>query len=403
MQSRKKLVQINTVCNGSTGNIMGSIQKEAIAQGFEAISFYGRRKGYRFMPCEKFGNWISFWTHVIVNTLFDMQGAASVYYTKKMVNRLRELRPDIIHLHNLHGYYLNLSILFRYLDEEYTGKIFWTFHDCWPITGHCPYFVQAGCEKWKQECYRCPNKKVYPISYGLDHSKENYEWKKDMFSRLNHLTIVCPSKWVKQTVEQSFLKDKSAVVVSNGINQDLFFPRTETTALEKYGIPYDKKIILGVASIWEPRKGLNDFLALSKVLSDEYRIVLVGLSKKQKKRMPSNIIGILRTENQEELAQIYTRADIFINPSWEETFSLVTVEAMACGTPVIAMRSSAVQELVKKENGILLENNNMEGYLNAIWFIENHTWKKEVVQNSVRNYTIGNMTKRIIELYDSQD
>ncbi len=399
MQSHKKLVQINTVCNGSTGNIMGAIQKEAMAQGFETVSLYGRRKGYRDMPCEKFGNGISFWIHVIVNTLFDMQGWASGYHTKKMVRRLKEINPDVIHLHNLHGYYLNLPILFRYLNEEYNGKIFWTFHDCWPITGHCPHFILAECEKWKRECYQCANKKQYPISYGIDHSKENYRWKKAAFTSLKDLTIICPSNWVKQTVGQSFLKDKKAVVVSNGIDQNIFYPRTETTALEKYGIPNDMKIVLGVASIWDPRKGLNDFLDLAKGLEDDYRIVLVGLSKKQKKMMPANIIGILRTENREELAQIYTRADIFINPSWEETFSLVTVEAMACGTPVIAMRSSAVQELIKEENGVLLDNNSVEEYMRAIRYLESYKLEREVVQNTVKNYTVDNMTKRVVELY----
>lgn len=399
MQSHKKLVQINTVCNGSTGNIMGAIQKEAIAQGFETVSLYGRRKGYEDMPCEKFGNGISFWIHVIVNTLFDMQGWASAYHTKKMVRRLREKNPDVIHLHNLHGYYLNLPVLFRYLNEEYSGKIFWTFHDCWPITGHCPHFIVANCEKWKTGCYRCVNKKQYPISYGIDHSKENYRWKKEAFTSLKDLTIICPSNWVKQTVNQSFLKDKSTVVISNGIDRNIFYPRIETTALEKYGIPNDKKIILGVASIWDPRKGLKDFLNLAKVLKEDYRIVLVGLSKNQKKMLPANIIGILRTENREELAQIYTRADIFINPSWEETFSLVTVEAMACGTPVIAMRSSAVQELVNEENGVLLDKNSVEDYMRAIRYLESCKLERDVVQNTVKNYTVDNMTKRIVELY----
>ena len=399
MQSQKKLVQINTVCNGSTGNIMGAIQKEAMAQGFDTISMYGRRKGYPHMPCEKFGNGVSFWVHVICNTLFDMQGIASVYHTKKMVSRLRDINPDIIHLHNLHGYYLNLPVLFRYLNKEYNGKIFWTFHDCWPITGHCPYFILAKCEKWKSGCHHCANKKHYPISFGLDCSKVNYRWKRDTFNKLKNLTIICPSEWVKQTVGKSFLNDKNAVVVSNGINQSIFYARMETDALKKYCIPDDKKIILGVANIWEPRKGLNDFLSLAQVLKDDYRIVLVGLNRKQKKRLPANIIGISRTEDKEELAQIYTRADIFINPSWEETFSLVTVEAMACGTPVIAMRSSAVQELVNDKNGVLLDGNSVEEYMEAIRYMEENTIKREAVQNSVKKYTIDNMTKGIVELY----
>ena len=228
---KKKLIQINTVCNGSTGNIMRQIQIAAMEKGYETISFYGRRKGYADLPCERFGSFWGFWSHVIWNTTTDKQGLFSYIATKKMVKRLREECPDIIHLHNLHGYYLNYPVLFNYLREEFKGRIIWTFHDCWPITGHCPHFVIAQCDKWKTKCGKCPNKGNYPISWFMDSSKSNYELKKKMFSGFENMTIVCPSKWMQDIVKKSFLKDTKNVVVSNGIDLDVFYPRNTEEAL----------------------------------------------------------------------------------------------------------------------------------------------------------------------------
>ena len=170
----KKLIQINTVCNASTGNIMRQIQLAAEKEGYNTISFYGRRKGYSDLRCERFGSLFGFWSHVIWTTITDRQGLGSYFITKKMVRRLREENPDIIHMHNLHGYYLNYPVLFKYLRNEFKGRIVWTFHDCWPITGHCPHFVIARCDKWKSKCEKCPNKAVYPISWFMDASEYNY-------------------------------------------------------------------------------------------------------------------------------------------------------------------------------------------------------------------------------------
>lgn len=397
---KKKLIQINTVCNGSTGNIMRQIQIEAQSQGYEAISFYGRRKGYADLSCEQFGSSVGFWAHVIWNTITDKQGTFSYFITKKMIKRLREESPDIIHLHNLHGYYLNVPLLFKYLREEFKGKIVWTFHDCWPITGHCPYFVLAKCDKWKTKCEKCPNKGNYPISWFMDSSKSNYELKKKLFSGFENMTIVCPSKWMQDIVKQSFLKDTQSVVVSNGIDLDVFYPRKTKTALKKYNIPEDKKVILGVASIWEERKGLGVFINLAKELDENYVIVLVGLNKVQKKMMLPNMIGIERTENRDELAEIYSRADVFLNPSEEESFSLVTIEAMACGIPVVALDSSAVKELVNDENGVVLHEPTMDEYKQAIKYCDRLKIRRESICRSVQRYSVGNMSEAVLKLYD---
>lgn len=396
----KKLIQINTVCNGSTGNIMYQIQKQAQDSGYETLSLYGRRKGFRDVSCAKYGHGVSFWIHVILTTAFDAHGLGSYFYTRSMVKRIQEEKPDIIHLHNVHGYYLHLPTLFRYLKTQYTGKLVWTFHDCWPVTGHCPHFVAAQCDKWKTECKKCPNKKSYPISWGLDGSKRNYRMKKRLFTAIEDMVIISPSQWLANIVKQSYFKDTKCVVVPNGINLQTFYPREEDTVTQKYNIPDDKKIILGVASVWDERKGLKVFRDLAKELSGEYRIVLVGLSKRQIAGLPENIIGIPRTESADELAQLYTKAAIFINPSKEESFSLVTIEAMACGTPVIAMDTSAPRELVSGSNGVLLSDDNVQNYLKAIRDIEQKDLDKNLIVDSVQQYSVGNMTKKVLDIYE---
>lgn len=400
---KKKLIQINTVCNGSTGNIMKAIQAAAKEQGYETISFYGRRKGFEELPSEKFGSFTGFWSHVIWNTITDKQGLLSGYWTKRMIERLREEKPDIIHLHNLHGYYLNYPMLFQYLKEEFKGKIVWTFHDCWPITGHCPHFVIAKCDRWKTQCKKCPNKGVYPISWFMDSSKTNYQLKKKMFSGFDNMTIICPSVWMQDIVKQSFLKDTKSVVVSNGIDLKIFYPRKDQKAAEKYNIPQDKKVILGVASVWEERKGLGVFMELARKLDEKYIMVLVGVTHNQKKKLLSNMIGIERTENKEELAEIYSRADIFLNPSKEESFSLVTIEAMACGTPVIVLDSSAVKELVKEETGEVLHEPEINDYIKSFDRLITRKLEKEKIVNHVKKYDISHMTENVLKVYSEEN
>lgn len=396
----KKLVQINTVCNTSTGRIMGDIQREAVKQGYEAISFVGRRKPFTDIRCEKIGNALSFWIHVAINTVFDRQGYGSYFVTKKIVKRIKQEKPDIIHLHNLHGYYINLPVLFKYLSKEFEGKIFWTFHDCWPFTGHCPHFAAAGCRKWKESCNHCPSKMEYPISFFKDASKRNYADKKRMFTSLENLTIITPSEWMANWIRESFFQDFDISVVSNGINLKTFSYKPNKEILKKYDIPSDKKMLLGVASVWDKRKGMDDFIQLSKSIGEEYRIVLVGLSKRQIQKLPANVIGIERTEDAEELAALYSMAHIFINPSVEESFSLVTVEAFACGTPVIVLDTSAVKELVTNDNGIVLHEHSVVEYVKAIKKIEKLQLTRECVAETAKKYNAEQAAQKVVSMYE---
>lgn len=334
-----------------------------------------------------------------LNTVLDRQGYGSYVATRKLVKRLREEKPDIIHLHNLHGYYLYLPLLFRYLTEEFRGRIFWTFHDCWPFTGHCAYFTEAGCEKWREGCFKCPNKMQYPVSLFMDASSRNYRAKKEMFGGLNNLTIIVPSEWMKKLAESSFMGKYPIEVVNNGIDLEQFRYTADEGVLKKYQIPAGKKILLGVANVWDRRKGLKDFLMLADCLPQEYQIVLVGLSKRQIGQMPPGIVGIRHTDNVRELAALYSQACIFINPSREESFSLVTIEAMACGTPVIVLGNSAVKELVCGENGVVLESCESDDYLRAIREVEGKRLSRDSVRKTVWKYDKKNMADRIIELY----
>lgn len=392
-----KLIQINTVCNGSTGKIMGDIQRKAQSEGWECLSIYGRRKGYKDIPCKKFGNFFSFWFHVFLTTVFDLQGHGSYFETKRMIKEIKKQNPDVIHLHNIHGYYLHIPTLFKYLKNEYKGKICWTLHDCWTFTGHCPHFILANCNKWKTQCNKCPNKKLYPISLFIDRSRKNYLEKKELFTGLKNVTIITPSEWLKNLVKQSFLKDYKVCTINNGIDLNTFKLIKDDNIKKKYFIPNDKKIILGVANVWGKTKGLEDFINLSKQLPEDFVIVLVGLNNKQIKNMKAykNIIGIKRTENQEDLAKIYSIADVFINPSKEETFSMVAVEALACKTPVIVYSKTPMVEFVNDKNGLVVEKNTIT--VEDIIKVMN---KKDYYFEDIINYDKKVMSDKILEMYN---
>ena len=405
----KSLVEINTVVNNSTGRIMHDIQREADISGMETLSIVGRRHVYTDVPCVKFGNALSFWIHVIWTTLTDRHGLEpilSVIYTGKMVRRIREANPGIIHLHNIHGYYLHYPTLMKYLAYEYKGKIIWTFHDLWPITGHCAYYSAVNCDKWMTGCNHCPNKKRYPVSLGLDGSRKNYETKKELFTLLSNLTITVPSEWMASQVKQSFMGKYPVEVIHNGIDTAVFdynrlavdLDTESSRCVGKTEWP-DKKILLSVASIWDERKGLKDLVALSDKLSDDYVMVIVGLSKHQISRLPKGVIGITRTENIDELVSLYSRANIFINPSLEESFSLVTVEALSCGCPCIVLDTSAVAELVNDDNGVVLHSHKPEDYLDAIKSIENRGYSRESVRATALKYDNKYMLEGYMRLY----
>lgn len=402
LSNKPKLIQINTVCNTATGKIMKDIQIEASNLGYQTLSIYGRRKGYKDLNCIKIGNNISFLIHIAITTLFDKHGYGSYFKTKKIIKILKKEKPDIIHLHNIHGYYLNFPTLFKYLKKEYNGKIFWTLHDCWTFTGHCAYFTRINCKKWKKGCYKCNNKTRYPISLLLDSSKSNYLAKKEYFTNIKNLTIITPSNWLKKLVEKSFLQEYPIITINNGIDTKIFKYTPNNTIKTKYKIPNDKKIILGVANVWEDRKGLKDFIELSKIIDNNYIIILVGINKKQKKELPNNIIGIHRTNNQNELANLYSIASAFVNPTYEDNYPTVNIEALACKTPVITYNTGGCLEQINKTNGIIIkkEENPKENAKKIKIAIEKINKKEFEFNNKI--YNKKEMVNKILKLYNSK-
>lgn len=352
-----KILQINTTVNwNSTGRIAEDIGLLMQSKGWESYIAYSRGKPNSKSHLIQIGNKWDIYKHGIYTRIYDNHGLSSKQATINLVEQIKFLRPDIIHLHNIHGYYLNYQILFKYLSSINT-PIVWTLHDCWSFTGHCSYYTFKKCERWKEGCYDCPQKSNYPASYLFDRSKKNYHNKKNSFTSVKNMTIVPVSNWLATDVQKSFLGKFPIKVIHNGIDLNTFSPcKPEQKNIKKE----NKYIILGVASIWEERKGLTDFIKLRNFLPDNYSIVLIGLSKKQIKELPQNILGIERTSNVQELAQYYSNANVFINPTWEDNYPTTNLESLACGTPVITYQTGGSIEAIDEKTGIIVEPGNIK-------------------------------------------
>jgi glycosyltransferase involved in cell wall biosynthesis len=397
-----KLLQINTTINtGSTGRIMEEIGQKSISAGYDSTVAYRKAgpNGSRSAQV-KIGNELDRYLHGIKSRLLDLHGFGSKKPTKKLIETIREIDPDIIGIHNLHGYYMNVEILFQYL-KEVQKPVVWTFHDCWPFTGHCTYFDRVGCEKWKTECHTCPQKTQYPASYGLDNSKNNFHRKKELFTGLDNLTIVTPSTWLKDLVKQSFLQDYPVEVIHNGIDLNTFRPNKEDLPVRVQHV--QNRIILGVASVWDERKGLADFKKLAPMLDEEYQIVLVGLTESQIRELPDKIIGIARTENVQQLASLYSTADAFLNPTWTDNFPTTNIEALACGTPVITYDTGGSPEAVDENTGFVVEQGDLEGVVQSLQTISEknrESYREPCRQRAVEYYNKEDRFQDYIELYE---
>ncbi len=361
-----KVLEINTVCGiRSTGRICTDIASILEREGHECRIAYGRE----IVPSQyqkysyKMGSDIGVKIDALKTRFFDNAGFNSTHDTKKLICWIKSFSPDVVHLHNIHGYYINVKLLFNFL-KEYGRPVVWTLHDCWAFTGHCTHFTMAGCDKWKTGCYACMQKSAYPSSVLIDNSKRNYQLKQELFTSLDNLTIVTPSKWLADMAKQSFLKKHKIITIPNGIDLAVFKP-TEGNFREKYGLQ-NKKIILGAATSWPESKNLKMFSEIADKLDDSYRVVVVGVSPKESGQCSNKILVIPRTNSVEEMAEIYTSADVFANLGREETMGLTTVEAMACGTPVVTSNCTAVPEVVTQDSGIVVEDLTVENVIHAI-------------------------------------
>lgn len=358
------IASINALHYGSTGKIMLGISEVAREYGHQCYTFsknYNKKEeilGHYYIGTPKglhFDSLISVYT--------GYEGIYSKKNTKKLLRELEKIKPDVIHLHNLHGWFLNFKLLFDYIRQKHI-KTVWTLHDCWSFTGHCPYFDLAGCDKWKNGCGQCPQYQEYPQSK-FDFTKQMYKLKKSWFTGVEDMTIVTPSKWLANLVKESYLKDYPVKVINNGIDLSIFKP-TPSDFRKKHNIAESDILLLGVAFDWGVRKGLDVFVEISKKLDSQYKIVLVGTDDTIDKMLPSNIISIHRTQSQKELAEIYSTADFFLNPTREENYPTVNMEAIACGTPVITFNTGGSPEIPGDAGGIVVKEKNAEALLEVI-------------------------------------
>lgn len=357
----KKLLQINTtVGRTAPGVIADSIGRMAEANGWESYIAYGRPSSVdRVDPCNnlyRIGSPFSIGIHGVSSRLLDNHGCRSHHATKSLIRYIERLAPDLIHLHNIHGYYLNYTILFDFLRTAGIPVV-WTLHDVWPLTGHCAFFDQMSCIRWRMGCHDCPGKHSYPASLWRDHSAENYEKKRRCFTGVPNLHVTAVSKWLKATIEESYLGDYPVEVIYNGINIGNHIEHTRTRR---------SPLLLGVAFKWEERKGFEDFMLLRAALPSSFRIRLVGLTPKQIKCLPRGIEGIERINDPEKLMRFYSQASVMINLSHGESFGMVSIEAQNCGTPVISYNVGGTPETIASGTGLVVPHRDINSVVRAV-------------------------------------
>ena len=361
----KRILYINESLNtGSTGHIVEKLGLHAQANGDTCMVAHGARYVRPSqLPHYGFSTKIEEYIHGVISLFGNAHGLGSRFATKRLIRFIRGWKPDIIHLHNIHGYYLNYSLLFDYLKEAKIPVV-WTLHDCWAFTGRCAYFTLSGCAQWKKQCSHCPTYSDYPRSVIPWHTSSNFLLKKQAFSGLPSLTIVPVSNWLSGHVQQSFLRTYPRHTIYNGIDTKLFRP--EVSDLRSQWNAEDKVVLLGVASQWTETKGWSDWLKLVRSLDNGYCVVMVGVTKSQANQLPSWCIAIPQTEDIHQLVQIYSAADVYINLAHQEAFGLTLLEAMACGTPCISYRTTAIPETTTEDTCIMVEEGDLNGIIETV-------------------------------------
>lgn len=352
-----KILQINVTANwGSTGKIEEQIGVCAMNHGWKSFVAYGRYSNPSKSVMVKVGTKLDTFVHYAIQRIWDNEGLCSHRATRKLIEEIKQISPDIIQLHNIHDHYLNYELLFEYLNQSEISVV-WTFHDCWAFTGHCMHFVTKNCDRWKSGCHDCLMRGEYPKTL-LDRSERNWSLKKNLFAKNKNLTIVACSQWIADFVKDSFFRGKNTIVINNGVDLNVFKP---LNVEPRTGVK-----ILAVSNVWHREKGLYDIYELREMLPYNYDITIVGLTPSQIKKLPKGITGITRTQNVHELVRLYSEADVLINPTYADTFPTVNLEALACGTPVITYKTGGSPEAVDEKTGVVVEQGNVKEMCDAI-------------------------------------
>ncbi len=393
-----KIVQINTVyAVGSTGKMVKHLQADARARGHESVACYRFHQQDISKDAIPVSSWLDCHIHNRLAMITGLQGCFSRLRTWTFLRKLRKYAPDLIHLHNLHGSYIHHGLLFKFI-KKHKIPVVWTLHDCWSFTGGCPHFVGYACEKWKNGCGSCPHFAQNAGTW-FDTSISMWKRKKRWFTNVSDMTLVCPSKWLANLAGESFLKDYPIQVIANGIDIEMFRP-TEGDFRSRYSLE-DKKLVLGVSYDWNTKKGLDTFVKLAKQIPENYRIILVGTNEKIDAILPENIVSIHRTANQQEMAEIYTAADVFVNPSREENYPTVNMEALACGTPVVTFRTGGSPESIDTTCGCVVDVHDIDALEKAIIRVcEEKPYPAEACLKKAAEHDHKLRYKEYMELYE---
>lgn len=401
LMTKLKLLQINVAANwGSHGRIAEEIGLEAMAQGWESYIAYGRYANPSKSHIVKIGDLFDHCLHGAQSLLLDRHGLASCGPTKKLIREIEQIKPDLIHLHNIHGFYLNYPILFRYLSTV-DIPVVWTLHDCWAFTGHCAWPIHGHCDRFQEQCCHCPlQSKGYPKSFLLDCSRSNFKLKKRYFRSLQDLHLVTVSRWLEQQVRLSFMQDMDIRTIYNGLDTEVFRPSGTPPTSVTDGHP----LVLGVCNAWYDWKGLDDMAALRELLPDDYEVMVVGVNEDQMHRLPEGITCIRRTDSVSQLAEIYSQADVFVNPSKVESFGMTTAEALSCGTPSIVYDTSACPEVVDNLTGRVVPLGDVNALAKAVMEIcslpGREAMRQACRERAIRLFNRQDRYKEYLQLYN---
>lgn len=404
-----KVLQINTVYKngGSTGRIVYDLKSIGeknnimmyVAYGYE----YSKLLEEDYIKTKKLEGILELKWNILKTRLFAHHGFYNLRATRRLIRYMDEIKPDIIHLHNIHNHYVNIAMLFDYI-KKHNIPVIWTLHDCWSFTGWCAYFDLAKCDKWKSGCKgECRCLHDYPFTWFFNRSQQNFLDKKRTFCGVKDLTLITPSQWLADLTRESFLNDYPVEVINNGVDTDIFKPKTDNNIRSKYGVPQTTKVILALMSGFNKRKGAEYLLKLPDLLSDNECLVIVGISNRQKKMLPrKHCIGITRTDNVNDLASIYSTADVFINPTLEDNFPTTNIESLACGTPVITFRTGGSIESVDDTTGLIVSQGNLNELLISIRSIISKgkgEYKDACIEKAKVQYNKAKQYQKYIELY----
>jgi len=401
-----KVMQINAVyASGSTGSIVSDIHTLSIENGIDSYIAYSTSPLARneIVNGYQIGNTFGKKIHALLGRINGKQAYFSKIATWHLLKYIETVKPDIVHLHNLHSNFIYLNMLLDYLAKKRIKTVI-TLHDCWFYTGGCFHYSSARCDGWLKECGHCPKKNKDTPALFCDASKKILKDKKKYLSGIDDLTIVGVSEWISHEAKKTFLGYKKIITIHNGIDTDFFRPSHSDFRIRN-GIGNEKFMILGIANKWLLPINQTLLTAMIDFLNEDMVFVMIGCTERQRQILPEKIKAFPFISDRSELRNIYSACDVFTNCTWEESLSLVNVEAQACGTPAVTYSDTGVYETVDGMSGFKVRNGDIKEFLNAVQTVKNkkkQSYSKKCREFVIKEFNKGTNYKKYLELYKNE-